>query len=240
MPPCTRWSAITAADALHTEPIAKRPLDVLVAGLGLVALAPLLGAIAVAVRLDSDGPILYRATRAGRAGRPFTMYKFRTMRARQGGRPDRITRHGDDRITRVGRLLRRTRLDELPQLWNVLVGDMSLIGPRPEDPHYVELYSSRQRRVLDVRPGITSLAALRFRDEQALLVGAGWERTYTEMVMPAKLEIDLAYVEHQSLGLDLRILAATALLLLGQDRLADRLVARVDVPMTAPALVRSA
>jgi len=213
---------------------------VLVAGFGLIALAPVLGAIAAAVRLDSDGPILYRATRAGRGGRTFTMYKFRTMLARPVDQGARITHHGDDRITRVGRLLRRTRLDELPQLWHVLVGDMSLVGPRPEDPHYVALYSARQRRVLDARPGVTSLASLRFRDEQALLVGPDWERTYVERVMPAKLEIDLAYVERQSLGLDLRILAATALLLLGLDPLADRLLASADVGAGPPALVATA
>jgi lipopolysaccharide/colanic/teichoic acid biosynthesis glycosyltransferase len=227
-------------DGRVPAPFAKRPLDVLVAGVGLVALAPLMGAIAAAVRLDSPGSVLYRATRAGRYGRPFMMYKFRTMRVLRKGRRVRITRHGDDRITRVGRLLRRTRLDELPQLWNVLVGEMSVVGPRPEDPHYVELYSPRQRRVLDARPGITSLASLRYRDEQALLVGPSWERTYVERVMPAKLEIDLAYVERQSVDLDLRILAATALLLLGQDRLADRLVAGVSVRQRQATLSRSA
>ena len=225
---------------VRTEPAGKRALDVLVAGLSLVALAPLMGAVAAAVRLDSAGPVLYRATRAGRAGRPFTMYKFRTMRVRSEGRRARITHHGDDRITPVGHLLRRTRLDELPQLWNVLVGDMSLVGPRPEDPRYVELYSLPQRRVLAARPGITSLAALRYRDEQRLLVGPGWERIYVEQVMPAKLQIDLAYVEQRSLGLDLRILAATALLLVGQARLADRLVAGAAVPAPVPALSLSA
>ena len=229
---------------MRAEPGWKRPLDVVVGGLGLVVLSPLLGVIAAAVRLDSDGPVFYRAPRAGRAGRPFTMYKFRTMRVRQDLERDRITRHGDDRITRVGRLLRKSRLDELPQLWHVLVGDMSLVGPRPEDPHYVELYSDHQRRVLDARPGITSLASLRYHDEQALLVGPDWERTYVERVMPAKLEIDLAYVERQSLGLDLRILAATALLLTGQDRLADRLVeaavVTANVPTPGPTLSLSA
>ena len=241
---CGRWSAITAADVLRAEPAGKRPLDVLVGGLGLVALSPLLGVIAAAVRLDSDGPALYRATRAGRFGRTFTMFKFRTMRVRKDLERDRITRHGDDRITRVGRLLRKTRLDELPQLWHVLVGDMSLVGPRPEDPYYVEHYSARQRRVLDARPGITSLASLRYRDEQALLIGSDWERTYVERVMPAKLLIDLGYVERQSLGLDLRILAATGLLLIGQDRLADRLIETAvewaTVPASGPALSLSA
>jgi lipopolysaccharide/colanic/teichoic acid biosynthesis glycosyltransferase len=190
--------------------VAKRLIDVLVAALGLAALASLLAAIAAAIRLDSPGPILHRARRVGRGGVEFTMYKFRTMRVNRSGHGPRITRRGDERVTGVGRLLRRTKLDELPQLWNVLRGDMSLVGPRPEDPHYVALYSPEQRRVLDVRPGITSLAAVRFRDEEELLVGADWERTYVTQVMPAKLAIDLDYVERRSLRLDLEVLWATA------------------------------
>ena len=188
----------------------KRAVDVAVAALGLTGLAPLLAAIAAAVWLDSPGPVLYRARRVGRGGVEFTMYKFRTMQARRAEHGPRIT-HGDDRrITRVGGVLRRTKLDELPQLWNVLRGDMSLVGPRPEDPHYVALYSPEQRRVLDVRPGITSLASVRYRDEERLLRGADWERTYVTVVMPAKLRIDLDYVERQSLLLDARVLWSTA------------------------------
>jgi lipopolysaccharide/colanic/teichoic acid biosynthesis glycosyltransferase len=190
--------------------MAKRVLDVLAAGLGLIALGPLLAAIAAAVRLDSPGPALYRARRVGRGGATFTMYKFRTMHVNRPAHGALITHRDDRRITRVGGALRRTKLDELPQLWNVLRGEMSLVGPRPEDPHYVGLYSAEQRRVLDVRPGMTSLASVRFRDEERLLVGADWERTYVGTVMPAKLSIDLGYVERQSLLLDLQILWATA------------------------------
>jgi lipopolysaccharide/colanic/teichoic acid biosynthesis glycosyltransferase len=191
--------------------VLKRPFDVLVSALGMVLLGPLIAAIAAAIRLDSPGPIVYRARRSGRYGRPFTMYKFRTMQDRRPTHGTRITTHADRRITRVGRLLRPIRLDELPQLWNVLKGDMSLVGPRPEDPHYVELYSNADRLVLRARPGITGLAALLYRDEERLLVGEGWERVYVEVVMPAKLAIDRAYVERQSFWLDLKILAATAL-----------------------------
>lgn len=183
----------------------------LVAGLALAALSPVLGAIAAAIRLDSPGPILFRATRSGRGGRPFTMYKFRSMVVRPAEHGPKITTHADRRITRVGQILRPTRLDELPNLWNVLRGDMSLVGPRPEDPHYVELYSDDDRAVLSARPGVTSLASLLYRDEERLLVGDGWERVYVEQVMPAKLAIDRAYVERQSLWLDLKILVATAL-----------------------------
>ena len=194
---------------LHSS-FAKRVIDVVAAGLGLVSLAPLLAAIAAAVRLDSPGPALYRARRTGRGGAEFTMYKFRTMHVSRPTHGPRITAHGDRRVTRVGRILRRSKLDELPQLWNVLVGDMSLVSPRPEDPHYVRLYSPEQRRVLEVRPGMTSLASLRYRDEERLLVGPDWERTYVDVVMPAKLAIDLDYVERQSLLLDARILWETA------------------------------
>ncbi len=183
----------------------------LVSGLALAILSPLLGLVAAAIRIDSPGPILFRATRSGRGGLPFTMYKFRTMRVRPDAHGPKITTHADSRITRVGKILRPARLDELPNLWNVLKGDMSLVGPRPEDPHYVELYSPEDRAVLAARPGVTSLAALLYRDEEKLLVGEGWERVYIEQVMPAKLAIDRAYVERQALMLDLKILAATAL-----------------------------
>jgi lipopolysaccharide/colanic/teichoic acid biosynthesis glycosyltransferase len=182
-------------------------------------LSPLLGAIAAAIRLDAPGPVLFRAARSGLEGRPFTMYKFRTMQVRRDVDGPKITTHADRRITRVGRLLRPTRLDELPQLWNVLRGEMSLVGPRPEDPHYVEMYPREARAVLSVRPGLTGLTALLYRDEERLLVGEGWERVYVEEVMPAKLAIDLAYVERQSFWLDLKILAATALSLCRLERL---------------------
>ncbi|MGE3269315.1 MAG: sugar transferase, partial [Chloroflexota bacterium] len=187
----------SAALEASSEPVLKRPLDVLIAGLGLAALSPLLAGIAVAIRLDSPGPVIYRAMRSGRYGVPFTMYKFRTMQARQQPGGTKITTHADGRITRIGRLLRPARLDELPQLWNVLLGDMSMVGPRPEDPHYVELYSEADRTVLAARPGITSLAALLYRDEERLLTGDGWERIYIEDVMPAKLAMDRAYVVRQ-------------------------------------------
>lgn len=188
----------------------KRLIDVVVAGSGLAVLMPLCSAIAVAVRLDSAGPALHRARRVGCGGQSFTMYKFRTMRVNRAACGALITSHGDPRITRVGRILRRTKLDELPQLWNVLRGDMSLVGPRPEDPFYVSLYSTEQRRVLSVRPGITSLASIQFRDEERILVGEDWEQVYAGTVMPAKLAIDLDYVERQSLCLDARVLLETA------------------------------
>ncbi len=190
--------------------------------MGLAVLGPLLAVIASAVRLDSPGPVLYGARRAGRGGAEFTMYKFRTMQVDRAGQGARITTRGDRRITGIGRALRRTKLDELPQLWNVLVGDMSLVGPRPEDLHYVALYSPDERRVLEVRPGITGLASVRFRHEEELLVGPDWERTYLERVMPAKLRIDLQYVERRSLALDARVLWATVHALLPGGRRGGR------------------
>lgn len=231
-PAAVRWPA-----SPPEEPRLKRPFDVLVASLALLVASPLLAGIAAAIRLDSPGPVIYRATRSGRGGKLFTMFKFRTMQTRQDASATRITTHADRRITRVGRLLRSSRLDELPQLWNVLKGDMSLVGPRPEDPQYVELYSPADREVLAARPGITSLAALLYRDEERLLVGDGWERIYVERVMPAKLAIDRAYVEQQSLWLDLKILAATALAPLRLERLInlDREVAQLGAQQPGPA-----
>jgi len=124
-----------------------------------------------------------------------------------------ITATGDSRVTRVGYFLRRTKLDEFPQLINVLRGDMSLVGPRPEDPRYVALYTVEQRRVLSVRPGITSLASVRFRHEETMLQGEDWERVYREEVLPAKLQIELEYLEHRSVWRDLGIIAQTILAL---------------------------
>lgn len=187
----------------------KRLFDLVASAVGLVALLPLLLALAVAIRLTSPGPALHHARRVGQAGRAFTLYKLRTMVADAAAAGPGITAAGDPRITHLGALLRRTKLDELPQLWNVLKGDMSLVGPRPEDPRYVALYSPEQRRTLAVRPGITSLASIKFRHEERLLQGSDWERAYCEEVLPSKLAIELEYLERRSVILDLYILFAT-------------------------------
>jgi lipopolysaccharide/colanic/teichoic acid biosynthesis glycosyltransferase len=195
----------------------KRCFDVVVSALGLVILSPLLIAVAALVKLDSRGPVLHRATRAGRDGDAFTMYKFRTMvvGARHSG--PGITRRGDPRITRVGRLLRATKIDELPQLVNVLRGDMSLVGPRPEDPRFVAHYTPGQRRVLSIRPGIVGPAALKYRDEERVLAESGGdvETTYLNAVVPEKLRIDLEYVDRRSFLGDLGVLARLPLSLVG-------------------------
>ena len=191
----------------------KHPFDLLASALGLIILSPLFILIAVAIRLTSPGPILHRATRTGQGGREFTLYKFRSMIVGADRHGPGITAAGDPRITPVGGVLRRTKLDELPQLWNVLRGDMSLVGPRPEDPRYVTLYTPEQRRVLDVRPGITSLASLEYRNEEAVLHGPDWEQRYIHEVMPAKLAIDLRYAQRATLASDILIILRTLLAL---------------------------
>lgn len=192
--------------------MAKRVFDVVVSCLALVVLSPLLAAIAVAVRVDSPGPAFFRQERVGRFGAPFQILKFRTMAARRDDAALPITVAGDPRITRVGKILRRFKLDELPQLFNVARGEMSIVGPRPELLRYVELYPPEKRRiVLSLRPGITDNAAIEFVDEEQLLAGApDPEKAYVEIVMPRKLDLYEKYAVSRSFWGDLRIVARTA------------------------------
>lgn len=196
----------------------KRLFDIVFAALALLLLCPLLLAVALWVRLDSPGPALFRQQRVGRGGRPFHIYKFRTMRADAEAAGPQITVGADARITRAGAWLRRAKVDELPQFLNVLRGDMSVVGPRPEVPRYVALYPPDVRKtVLGVRPGITDLASIAFRDESSLLArSADPERTYVEQILPAKLLYAQRYVRTRSLWLDLRIIAWTILAVLGR------------------------
>ncbi len=187
----------------------KRISDGVIAALGLLIVSPLFLLIAPIIKLDSPGPVFYRAERIGKDGVPFRLYKFRSMVADADRRGPGITAAGDCRVTRVGVFLRRTKLDELPQLINVLRGEMSLVGPRPEDPRYVALYTPEQRRVLAARPGITSPASLHYRNESAVLSGNDWERVYIETVMPHKLAIELAYLSHRSFFTDLKVIFLT-------------------------------
>ena len=190
----------------------KRLFDLAVASFGLLLFGPLLLAIAAWIRLDSRGPVFFRQQRVGRGGKLFRIHKFRTMRADQAGAEQPlITVGADPRITRAGATLRRTKLDELPQLIDVVRGDMSLVGPRPEVPRYVALYPEALRaKVLSVRPGITDLASIEYRDESELLArAADPEREYVEVVMPAKLRAAARYVDEMSLATDVRVLGST-------------------------------
>ncbi len=190
-----------------------RCIDVVVAALLLVLLSPALLLLALLVRLSSPGPVLYRQTRVGRHGRPFQLLKYRSMRSAAGG--PAVTAGGDDRITLVGRFLRKWKLDELPQFANVLRGDMSLVGPRPEVPEYVAHYTNEQRAVLAVRPGVTGAAQIEFRNEEELLAGRDdVVEYYISSVMPAKLAIDLDYLKRRTLLSDLGLLARTAWVIL--------------------------
>jgi lipopolysaccharide/colanic/teichoic acid biosynthesis glycosyltransferase len=196
--------------------VGKRLFDLLGALLALLLLAPLLLGVALWIKLDSRGPVFYRQERVGRFGVPFFIHKFRSMHAGAAGLP--ITVGDDPRITRAGRVLRRTRLDELPQFIDVLLGHMSLVGPRPEVPRYVALYPAGLReRALAVRPGLTDPASLAYIDEAALLAAAADpEREYVERILPAKLKAAVDYAETASLASDLALLARTVWTLLRQ------------------------
>lgn len=192
----------------------KRLFDIVVSGLALCVLAPVLLMLALVVALGSPGGAFFRQERVGLNGRSFKLLKFRSMRPGSESQGQITVGARDPRITGVGHFMRKTKLDELPQLINILLGDMSVVGPRPEVPRYVALYTTEQRQVLSVRPGLTSLASITYIDENELLGGSNDpERTYVEEVMPAKLALDLQYVRQQSLGLDLRIIGGTLMAL---------------------------
>jgi lipopolysaccharide/colanic/teichoic acid biosynthesis glycosyltransferase len=192
----------------------KRALDIVVGSLALLIATPILVAIFLAMRLVGDrGPFLYRAPRVGERGAIITVLKVRTMTAGSGGAG--ITGHRDTRVTPLGRFLRRYRLDELPQLLNVVRGEMSLVGPRPEDPKFVDWSDPAHRRVFTAKPGITGLAQLDYHDEALRLVGPDVEERYRQEILPAKLLLDLEYLDHHTIMLDLRILARTVRALLG-------------------------
>jgi lipopolysaccharide/colanic/teichoic acid biosynthesis glycosyltransferase len=191
--------------------MAKRLFDLLLSSLGLLVLAPLLLLIALLIKLDSPGPVMFRQERVGRYGQPFRIHKFRTMRHEPAGQGLQITVGADRRITRVGGFLRASKLDELPQLLDVWLGDMSLVGPRPEVPRYVAHYPADVRdKVLSVRPGITDIASIEYRDESAVLArAADPEHAYIHEVLPHKLALAAQYVERSSVGLDLWLIWRT-------------------------------
>ena len=186
----------------------KRIFDVCCAAVGLVLTSPILLAASVAVGTTSPGGVLFRQERMGRGGKPFTIYKFRSMRKDNAGL--KITTGHDARVTTVGKFLRKSKIDELPQLWNVLKGDMSFVGPRPEVKEYTDLYNEEQRQIFLVRPGITDLASIEFRNENDLLTNSDDpNRTYIEEIMPRKIDLGLTYIENLSLGYDIKLILRT-------------------------------
>jgi lipopolysaccharide/colanic/teichoic acid biosynthesis glycosyltransferase len=186
----------------------KRPFDLIASISALIVTLPVWVPVALAIRVESPGPILYRAKRMGRGGRPITVLKFRSMKVTSGG--PAITAGTDSRITRVGKLIRLTKIDELPQLINVVRGDMSLVGPRPEDARYLDSYSEVERAVLGIRPGITGAASVAYRHEETILAAASdVEAEYRSTVLPAKLALELDYLRTRSLRTDVKWLLAT-------------------------------
>ncbi len=196
--------------------LAKRALDLIVAIPATIILAPLFIAIAAWIKLDSRGPVFFRQQRVGQFGRGFSIFKFRTMVVDAERRGSQITVGADRRVTRSGRFLRRYKLDELPQLLNVVKGEMSLVGPRPEVPRYVELYTEEQRRILALKPGITSPASIAFSHESDLLAEQpDPESFYRAELMPAKIREDLSYAERATVWSDCALIAKTLLRIVG-------------------------
>jgi len=188
----------------------KRLFDLLLAVVGLLLLFPLFVLIAIFIKIDGQGPIFFRQKRVGRGGKEFRIFKFRTMVTDAEHKGALLTVTGDPRITRVGRWLRKWKLDELPQLLNVIRGEMSFVGPRPEVPRYVKLYSDLQRRVLELTPGITDPASIAYRSENDLLAAVeDPERYYIEQVMPDKIRINLEYSQRATIWTDLLVILRT-------------------------------
>jgi len=203
----------------------KRLLDVVASGIGLLLLWPVFVVVAILIKLEDGGPVLFRQQRVGRGCKSFMILKFRTMRVDAPSKGPAITVQGDQRITAIGGLLRRTKLDELPQLWNVLRGDMSLVGARPEVPRYVDLFRSEYTEILQLRPGITDLASIRFREESDLLAQADDpEEVYVQRILPEKLRLSRDYVRHASWTYDVQLLFTTLACLIYPARAIERFV----------------
>ena len=169
-----------------------------------------MAAVAIAIKLDSRGPVFYRGERAGLRGKPFRIFKFRSMRVHRGG-PDSTSVH-DDRITRIGHFIRRYKIDELPQLLNVLAGDMSLVGPRPEIQKFVDMYTVQEKAILEVQPGITDWSSIKFHNEGEVIASSGYadaDQAYLELIRPEKLRLQLKYVRERNLMVDFDILWQT-------------------------------
>jgi lipopolysaccharide/colanic/teichoic acid biosynthesis glycosyltransferase len=216
-PPAEGWDGAPVASGFYRRK-GKRLLDAMGAACALILLAPLLAVLAALVKITSRGPVFFRQERVGKGGKSFSVLKFRSMVPPALGQSPLITASGDPRVTRCGRFLRRHKLDELPQLWNVLKGEMSLVGPRPELPNYVATYSEFERSVLSVRPGITDPASIAYRHEEDVLGSAADpEAFYRHSVLPHKLSMNLEYIGRISLMLDLRLVFRTLRTILGRS-----------------------
>lgn len=188
----------------------KRFFDIVFSSVGLLLLSPLFIVTALLIKLDSPGPVFFRQERIGRNFKPFFIYKFRTMVKDAHTRGLQITASGDNRITRVGRILRKTKIDELPQLINVLKGEMSFVGPRPEVEKYVELYKKDYKEILRIRPGITDISSIIFRDEERVLKNqADPEWYYKHILLPEKIKLAQEYIKKASFFYDLRLIFKT-------------------------------
>ena len=193
-----------------TQLIIKRLFDISVSAIGIIILSPVFLIVAVAIKKDSVGPVFYRQVRVGKDGKEFRIFKFRTMAVDADKQGMQITIDGDRRITKPGNFLRKYKIDELPQLINVFIGNMSFVGPRPEVPKYIAIYNEEQRNILKVRPGITDNASIEYRNENTLLSKSeDPERTYIEEIMPKKIELNFVYLNNISVLYDIRLILKT-------------------------------
>lgn len=190
----------------------KRLFDIFFSALGIIICIPFFIIAAILIKLDSSGPVLFTQERIGKDFKPFKIYKFRTMKKFGEQDGPKITIKGDNRITRIGRLLRKYKIDELPQLFNVLKGDMSIVGPRPEISEYVNLFKTAYGKLLSIRPGITDPASICYSNEEILLSGSdNWEENYRKIVLPEKIKLSLQYVDNHNIITDLRLIVKTIL-----------------------------
>jgi lipopolysaccharide/colanic/teichoic acid biosynthesis glycosyltransferase len=204
---------------MKRQSILKRLLDFLLSLIGLLLLLPVLAAISFLIKAEDGGPVFYRGIRTGKGGREFKIFKFRTMVLNAESMGGSSTSDDDPRITKIGRKLRKYKLDELPQIINVLKGEMSLVGPRPEVKFYTDMFTGREKLILSVKPGITDWASLWNADEGAALAGSSDpDRTYLEEIRPKKIELQLQYIEEQSLWTDIRILYQTIMAVWGVQK----------------------
>lgn len=210
-------------DRIKGQLVIKRIMDIILSIFGIIVMAIPMLLISIAIKLNSKGPVLFRQVRVGKDGRLFKINKFRTMITDAEKKGMQITVGKDNRITSVGHILRKTKLDEFPQLFNVLFGEMSFVGPRPEVPKYVDLYDDYQKNVLKVKPGITDLASIEYRDESSILgQSSDPEKAYVEEVLPEKLRLNMKYIKNMTVFYDLKLIFKTLHRIVDFDRIDER------------------